>query len=80
MYNTHLQKRSEGARHKGLLIASGLIAGEAIAGILIAIPRTLLTGIEIPIPLVDSLWLSLAALAAVMFLIDRFASRSSDAG
>lgn len=80
LISQRLQKRSEGARHKGLLIASGLIAGEAIAGILIAIPRTLLTGIEIPIPLVDSLWLSLAALAAVMFLIDRFASRSSDAG
>lgn len=80
LISQRLQKRSEGARHKGLLIASGLIAGEAIAGILIAIPKTLLTGIEIPVTLVDSLWLSLAALAAVMFLIDRFASRSSDAG
>ena len=79
LISQRLQKRSEGARHKGLLIASGLIAGEAIAGILIAIPKTLLTGIEIPVTLVDSLWLSLAALAAVMFLIDRFASRSSDA-
>ena len=79
LISQRLQERSEGARHKGLLIASGLIAGEAIAGILIAIPKTLFTGIEIPVPLVDSLWLSLAALAAVMFLIDRFASRSSDA-
>lgn len=80
LISQRLQKRSEGARHKGLLIASGLIAGEAIAGILIAIPKTLLSGIEIPVTLVDSLWLSLAALAAVMFLIDHFASRSSDAG
>ncbi len=79
LISQRLQERSEGARHKGLLIASGLIAGEAIAGILIAIPKTLFTGIEIPVPLVDSLWLSLAALAAVMFLIDRFASRGSDA-
>lgn len=80
LISQRLQMRSEEARHKGLLIASGLIAGEAIAGILIAIPKTLFTGIEIPIPLVDSLWLSLAALAAVMFVIDHFASRSSDAG
>lgn len=79
LISQRLQERSEGARHKGLLIASGLIAGEAIAGILIAIPKTLFTGIEIPVPLVDSLWLSLAALAAVMFLIERFASRGSDA-
>lgn len=79
LISQRLQERSEGARHKGLLIASGLIAGEAIAGILIAIPKTLFTGIEIPVPLVDSLWLSVAALAAVMFLIDRFASRDSDA-
>lgn len=78
LISQRLQERSKGARHKGLLIASGLIAGEAIAGILIAIPKTLFTGIEIPVPLVDSLWLSLAALAAVMFLIDRFASRDSD--
>ena len=80
LISQRLQKRSEGARHKGLLIASGLIAGEAIAGILIAIPKTLFTGLEIPIPLVDSLWLSLAAVIAVMFLIDRFASSSSDTG
>lgn len=79
LISQRLQERSEGARHKGLLIASGLIAGEAIAGILIAIPKTLFTGIEIPVPLADSLWLSVAALAAVMFLIDRFASRDSDA-
>lgn len=78
LISQRLQERSEGARHKGLLIASGLIAGEAIAGILIAIPKTLFTGIEIPVPLVDSLWLSVAALAAVVFLIDRFASRASD--
>lgn len=79
LISQRLQERSEGARHKGLLIASGLIAGEAIAGILIAIPKTLFTGIEIPVPLVDSLWLSLAAVALVMFLIDRFASRNSGA-
>ena len=78
LISQRLRKRSEGARHKGLLISSGLIAGEAIAGILIAIPKTLFTGIEIPVTLADSLWLSLAAVAAVMFLIDRFASRESD--
>lgn len=79
LISQRLKERSEEARHKGLLIASGLIAGEAIAGILIAIPKTLLTDIEIPVTLFDSLWLSLAALAVVAFLIDRFASRNSDA-
>lgn len=69
--------RSENARHKGLLIASGLIAGEAIAGILIAIPKTVLTDVEIPLLLADSFWLSLAALAAVMFLIERYSSKGS---
>jgi hypothetical protein len=63
-----------------LLIASGLIAGEAIAGILIAIPKTLFAEAEIPMPVADSLWLSLAALAAVMYLIDRFASKGSTSG
>lgn len=75
-----LQNHSEGARHKGLLIASGLIAGEAIAGILIAIPKTLFAEAEIPMPVADSLWLSLAALAAVMYMIDRFASKGSTSG
>ena len=74
-----LKNRSDRAKQNGVLIASGLIAGEAIAGILIAIPKTFAEGVEIPIPLVDSLWLSLAGFAGVMFLIEYFASRNSPA-
>ncbi len=60
------------AQHKAVLIASGLIAGEAIAGILIAIPRT--AGMDLPIPVIDSNLLSLVALAAVIAIIYRQAT------
>ena len=73
-----LKRHSEAASHSGVLIASGLIAGEAIAGILIAIPKTVLTGVEIPIPLADSLPLSLLGLGAAMLLIYRFARSGSE--
>ncbi len=75
LVSQRLSRHSEGAQHNGLLIASGLIAGEALAGILIAIPKTLFSEAEIPLPVADSLWLSLAAVAAAMFLIDWLASR-----
>jgi len=52
------------AHHRAILVASGLIAGEAMAGILIAVPRTT-TDWVLPLPVVDSSALSLAALAAV---------------
>lgn len=75
-----LQRGASATGHSGVLIASGLIAGEAIAGILIAIPRTLLTDVQIPIPVADSLGLSLAAFTGALFLIARFAGadRSAD--
>ena len=73
-----LKNHSAGARHNGVLIASGLIAGEAIAGILIAIPKTLATETEIPIPVADSLGLSLIAVAGAMFLIHLFSTRDSE--
>ena len=60
------------AQHKAVLIASGLIAGEAIAGILIAIPHT--AGMDLPIPVIDSNLLSLVALAAVIAIIYRQAT------
>ena len=68
-----LKRRSQGALHNGVLIGSGLIAGEAIAGILIAVPRTLpqLADVRIPVPVFDSLGLSLAALCAVAWAIHR---------
>ena len=64
---------ADAAQRKATLIASGLIAGEAIAGILIAIPRT--AGMDLPIPVIDSNLLSLAALAAVITIIYRQAAR-----
>jgi putative OPT family oligopeptide transporter len=51
------------AQNTTILISSGLIAGEAIAGILIAVPRTL--GQELPIPVFDSDALTIAAMLAV---------------
>ena len=64
---------ADATQHKATLIASGLIAGEAIAGILIAIPRTM--GMDLPIPVIDSNLLSLAVLAAVIAIIYRQATR-----
>ncbi len=63
------------ANHTAILISSGFIAGEAIAGIVIAVPRT--AGINLPIPLFDSNALSVAALAAVMAWIYIAAQRSA---
>ena len=68
-----LKRKPQGALHNGVLIGSGLIAGEAIAGILIAVPRTLpqFAGTQIPVPVFDSLGLSVLALAAAMWAIYR---------
>lgn len=74
LISQRLKSRSGTASRSGVLVAAGLIAGEAIAGILIAIPRTVATGVEIPIPVFDSLGISIVGLAVAMFLIERFAS------
>ncbi len=44
---------SEGAGRNGLLFASGLITGEALTGILLAIPIVLLKKLEIALPLME---------------------------
>ncbi len=59
-----LSKKGAPATNRAILIASGLIAGEAIAGILIAIPRTV-SEQQFPIPVLDSSPLTLALFAAV---------------
>lgn len=59
-----LAKRGDAATNRAVLIASGLIAGEAIAGILIAVPRTV-SDVEFPIPLLDSNGLTLLLFAAI---------------
>jgi hypothetical protein len=75
-----LKRRSKSAVHNGVLISSGLIAGEAIAGILIAIPHTLpqLAGVTIPIPVFDSLGISLLGLAGAMWAIHRASVAGTD--
>ncbi len=77
LISSQLKKRSEQASQNGVLISSGLIAGEAIAGILIAIPKTVATEMEIPVVLADSMWLSLAGIAVAMYLIYHFATRAA---
>lgn len=77
LISSQLKKRSESASHNGVLISSGLIAGEAIAGILIAIPKTVATEMEIPIVLADSMGLSLVGVALAMYLIHHFSTRSA---
>ena len=77
LISSQLKKRSERARHNGVLISSGLIAGEAIAGILIAIPKTVATEMEIPMVLADSMGLSLLGVALAMYLIHHFSTRSA---
>ena len=57
------EKAQVSANHTAILIGSGLIAGEAIAGILIAFPRT--AGVELPVPLLESDIISIAALLGV---------------
>lgn len=57
------EKAQGSANHTAILIGSGLIAGEAIAGILIAFPRT--AGVELPVPLLESDIISIAALLGV---------------
>lgn len=59
------------ARHRGVLVSSGLIAGEAVMGILLAIPIAL--GVSLPIAILDSSAVSLLAFAGVIVLLLRVA-------
>ena len=54
----------QGAIHRGLLFSSGLVAGEAIMGILIAV----LVILEVPTPLLPSGWVG--ATGAMSYLVD----------
>jgi putative OPT family oligopeptide transporter len=65
---------AEAAENRSILLSSGLIAGEAVAGILIAVPRTL--GVQLPIAVIESDLITLAALAAVTIWVYR-ASRAA---
>ncbi len=63
-----LRSYGEAATNRGVLIASGLIAGEAIAGILIAVLLTTTT-LDLPIPVLDSALVSLGAFGLVGWLV-----------
>jgi len=67
-----LAKRGDEATNRGILIGSGLIAGEALAGILIAL-LIYTTAAAYPIPLLDSGWLTFVVSAAVIWLVYRAA-------
>ena len=69
-----LAKRGEAATSRGILIGSGLIAGEAVAGILIAL-LIYVTNEAYPRPLLDSGWLTFGVSAAVIWLVYRTAAR-----
>jgi putative OPT family oligopeptide transporter len=69
-----LAKRGEEATNRGILIGSGLIAGEALAGILIAL-LIYATNRAYPIPLVDSGTLTFVISAAVVWLVYRGSSK-----
>ena len=62
-------KEAEKSLHKGTLFASGLVAGESIAGILIAIPISLKVGLPIAGPASD--WVSLIVFAAISWTLYR---------
>jgi putative OPT family oligopeptide transporter len=61
------------AQHRGTLLSSGLIAGEACMGILIAIVAT--AGLRLPIHILDSDVLSLFLFASVVYLLGWFSAK-----
>ena len=71
-----LAKRGEAATNRGILIGSGLIAGEALAGILIAL-LIYVTNRTYPRPLLDSGWLTFLASAGAIWLVYKAAARSA---
>ena len=71
----------EKARRSGLLFASGLIAGEAIIGVLIAIPIVLTGNVNVlalPEALHCGQWLGLGGLALVAWWLYRSATSGAD--
>ena len=71
-----LAKRGEAATNRGVLLASGLIAGEAIAGILIAGLLTATT-MKFPIPALDSALVSLGAFGLAGWLVWRSGAKAA---
>jgi putative OPT family oligopeptide transporter len=71
----------ETARRSGLLFASGLIAGEAIIGVLIAIPIVLTGNVNVlalPAVLHFGQWLGLGGLALIAWWLYRSATSAAD--
>lgn len=57
------------ATNRGTIFATGIIAGEAMIGVLIAVPIVL--GAKLPVNVVDSAVLSLAAFGGIMYYLYR---------
>jgi uncharacterized oligopeptide transporter (OPT) family protein len=58
-YHTRLRtpvEQVEASGRNGLLFASGLITGEALMGILLAIPIILLKQFDVDLPIIEHLW------------------------
>ena len=76
--NHLLAKRGEAATNRGILIGSGLIAGEALAGILIAL-LIYTTDRAYPIPMFDSGTLTFLLSAVVVWLVYRASAKEPNA-
>ncbi len=79
------KEQVETSTRNGLLFASGLITGEALMGILLAIPIIILKQYEVDLPVINHFfggtmpfgsWLGVALLIGVAFWLYRTASRS----
>lgn len=66
---------SKEATHRGILFSSGLIAGEAITGIIIAI--FIVNRIPLPVTIIDSSIISLLVFAGIIALLIHFALKCS---
>jgi hypothetical protein len=61
------------AQHRGTLLSSGLIAGEAVMGIGVAFIAWAWRGIELPYHVLESDLLSVSLFAVIVFLLGFFA-------
>jgi putative OPT family oligopeptide transporter len=65
------QEDAAAAQSRGLLFSSGLVAGEAVTGVIVA--TLIFLKLDLPVVLVDSALLSLALFAAVTWTLARLA-------
>lgn len=66
-------EKARNAQSRGVLFASGLVAGEAITGVVLA--TLIFFNVALPIPVLDSSLVSIALFAVVVFLLMRSAAK-----